>query len=372
MAGKPAHDTLIHCEACGEDYSSTYRRCPFCGARNDPRRTSGRDDPKSSSRYIPTPPPARDRRDDRDDREDVDDTYVFDGQDAFDEEPEEGSRASRPRGGKRLAPKEGGGFELPPVNWPRLITFLCSLVIIVAALVIVFTYIYPKLHKDPPSSASAEVSAQPSPDVTATGPVVPTEDPAVSTEPVDPSQPVEPSAEPSAPVTSAPPSGTSATVVNAGSGLRVRSGPGTSYNILASLRNGDPIKVLAPADNGWYQISFSGAGGTAVTGYIKGEYISTVSGGGTTTTQPPTPTVTQTPSGGSPTVGKAGTIVNATGGLRVRSGPSTSHEILATLLNGNSVTVLADAGDGWYQIRYAGYGGAAATGYIKGEYISTD
>ncbi len=370
MAGKPSHDTLIHCEACGEDYSSTYRRCPFCGARNDPRRTSGRDDPKSSSRYIPTPPPARSRQDDR---EDVDDTYVFDGQDAFDDEPEEGSRASRPRGGKRLAPKEGGSFELPPVNWPRLITFLCSLVIIVAALIIVFTYIYPKLHKSPDTtpSASTDVSAAPTGSVTPSEPVTASE-PVVPSEPVVSSDPVVPSAEPSVPVTSAPPSGTSATVVNAGSGLRVRSGPSTSHNILASLRNGDPIKVLAPADNGWYQISFSGHGGATMTGYIKGEYISTVSGGGTTTTQPPAPTVTQTPSGGNPAVGKAGTIVNATGGLRVRSGPSTSHEVLATLFNGNSVTVLAEAGDGWYQISYAGFGGAAATGYIKGEYISTN
>ena len=113
MAPKPSQDTLIHCEACGEDYSSTYRSCPFCGARNDPRRTSGRADPKSSSRYIPTPPPARDQGQDRsrrDDRDTMDDTYVFDGQDAFDEDLEdEDYYTPRPKGGKRLAPKEGGG-----------------------------------------------------------------------------------------------------------------------------------------------------------------------------------------------------------------------------------------------------------------------
>ena len=49
MAPKPSQDTLIHCEACGEDYSSTYRSCPFCGARNDPRLTSGRADPAPRS-----------------------------------------------------------------------------------------------------------------------------------------------------------------------------------------------------------------------------------------------------------------------------------------------------------------------------------
>jgi len=369
MAVKPSHDTLIHCEACGEDYSSTYRRCPFCGARNDPRRASGRDDPKSSSRYIPTPPPARAQRDSQ---EDLDDTYIFDGQDAFDEEPEEEYYTPRSKGGKRLAPKSGGGFELPPVNWPRLITFLCSLVIIVAALVIVFTYIYPKLHKNPDSkpSASVEVSAAPSQAVSATDPAVPSE-PVTPSEPVVPSEPVEPSA----PVTSTPPAtGTSATIVNAEGGLRVRSGPGTSYGLVGSLYNGNPIKVLAPAENGWYNISFTGHGGATMTGYIMGDYISTISGGGTTTTTTPAPTDTQTPSGtgSGPTVGRTGTIVNAGGGLRVRSGPGTSYEILESLVNGNTVTVLSDAGDGWYQISYIGRGGTSNTGYIMGEYISTN
>jgi len=369
MAGKPSHDTLIHCEACGEDYSATYRRCPFCGARNDPRRTSGRDDPKSSSRYIPTPPPAREQRDGQ---EDLDDTYIFDGQDAFDEEPEGEYYAPRSKGGKRLAPKSGGSFDLPPVNWPRLITFLCSLVIIVAALIIVFTYIYPKLHKNPDvkPSAPGEISAAPSQAVSATAPAVPTES-------VTPSEPVVPSesVESSAPVASTPSvTGTSATIVNADGGLRVRSGPGTTYGLVASLVNGSPIKVIASAENGWYNISFSGHGGATMTGYIMGDYISTISGGGTTTTTTPVPTNTQTPNGtgGGPTVGRTGTIVNAASGLRVRSGPSTSHEILESLVNGNLVTVLSDAGGGWYKISYVGRGGAAMTGYIMGEYISTN
>lgn len=375
MAAKPSHDTLIHCEACGEDYSSTYRRCPFCGARNDPRRTSGRDDPKSSARYIPTPPPAQpaDRRDE------LDDTYVFDGQDAFDEEPEEEYYAPRPKGGKRLAPKESGGFELPPVNWPRLITFLCSLVIIVAALVIVFTFIYPQLHKnpDPKPSESSAVSAQPSPGQSAPVNPSPSLDPAYSEDPILPSEPVTPP--PSAPVTTPTPTGTPAVVVNASNGLRVRSGPGTSYEVLDSLYNGNPITVLAPADNGWYNISYTRSGGVTQTGYIMGDYISTIAGGGTTTTTPPstqTPTTpppsTQTPTGGNPTVGRAGTIVGADGGLRVRPDPSTSNPPIATLFNGNTVQVVADAGGGWYQITFSGQGGAATPGYIMGEYISTN
>ena len=37
MARKNNTDELIHCNVCGEDYSSTYRRCPFCGERVNAR-----------------------------------------------------------------------------------------------------------------------------------------------------------------------------------------------------------------------------------------------------------------------------------------------------------------------------------------------
>lgn len=376
MAAKPSHDTLIHCEACGEDYSSTYRRCPFCGARNDPRRVTPRNDPASSSRYIPMPPPAK-SADHRSREEELDDTYIFDGQDAFDEEPEEEYYTPRPKGGKRLAPKQGG-MDLPPINWPRLITFLCSLVIIVAALIIVFTFIYPQLHGEAGKPGeSAGVSAPPSAGPSA--PVNPTPDLPVTDQPTQPVDPVTPP--PTAPVTTPGPVGTQAVVVNASSGLRVRSGPGTSNSIVASLYNGNRITVLAPADNGWYNISFTGSGGTTLTGYIMGDYISTISGGGTTTTTPapstpapstPAPSTPAPSTGGNPTVGRSGTIVGADGGLRVRSGPGTSNEIVASLLNGNRVQVVSDAGGGWYEITFSGSGGSTMRGYIMGEYISTN
>ena len=82
---------------------------------------------------------------------------------------------------------------------------------------------------------------------------------------------------------------------------------------------------------------------------------------------PPVAT-TQPPSGGL-TPGAA-TIINASGGVRVRSGPGTSYEILASLFNGNSITVVSDAGDGWYEITFVGSGGEETTGYIMGDYIS--
>jgi len=62
-------------------------------------------------------------------------------------------------------------------------------------------------------------------------------------------------------------------------------------------------------------------------------------------------------------------VVNAGNGVRVRSGPSTNHEILATLPNGASVKVVESAGDGWYSITFSGMGGVTTPGYMKGDYL---
>lgn len=127
MARKADHTTLIRCSECGEEYSATYRRCPFCGEKADQYATGA-------------VPPVTGYEDD----------YVFDGGDVFDDydEPE-----SRSRGGKRL-PSDRADDR--PINWPRVVTFICALIIIAAALVIVFSYIYPKIHTDPKDPSTSQ------------------------------------------------------------------------------------------------------------------------------------------------------------------------------------------------------------------------
>ena len=63
-------------------------------------------------------------------------------------------------------------------------------------------------------------------------------------------------------------------VVNGGNGVFVRSGPGTSYEALATIPNGADVQVIESAGDGWYKVSFSGVGGAATTGYMKGEFLS--------------------------------------------------------------------------------------------------
>ena len=61
--------------------------------------------------------------------------------------------------------------------------------------------------------------------------------------------------------------------LKAGGGVFVRSGPGKSYDSIASLTNGSDVKIVSSAGDGWYEITFSGPGGRDTTGYMKGDYL---------------------------------------------------------------------------------------------------
>lgn len=56
-------------------------------------------------------------------------------------------------------------------------------------------------------------------------------------------------------------------------------------------------------------------------------------------------------------------------GLFVRSGPGSGNEAIATILEGNTVTILEDMGNGWYRISFIGSGGRATEGYVSKDYI---
>ena len=90
--------------------------------------------------------------------------------------------------------------------------------------------------------------------------------------------------------------------------------------------------------------------------------------GGSAPATPTTPT-DPTPTGGSLKLGAA-TVINAPGGVNVRSGPGTENEAIASLVNGNDVTIKADAGNGWYEITFVGNGGVDTDGYVKGEFLA--
>ena len=107
---------------------------------------------------------------------------------------------------------------------------------------------------------------------------------------------------------------------------------------------------------------------TVTDGSGKGTCLVRVRGGSTGTATTPS-TGTTASGGGSLTAGTA-EVVNAGNGVRVRSQPNTSSEILATVPNGATVQVVQSAGNGWYQITFVASGGVTTTGYMMGTYLS--
>lgn len=105
---------------------------------------------------------------------------------------------------------------------------------------------------------------------------------------------------------------------------------------------------------------------------VTGGSAAAPSGGGTTSTPSTTP-ATPAPSSGGGGALKAGkaVVVNGGNGVRVRSGPGTTYDILATVPNGGSVQVVRAAGtDDWYEITFTAVGGVTTTGYMKGEFLA--
>ena len=156
MAKRSANE-MIHCDVCGEDYSATYKHCPFCEEdaweARERERGGGRE-------------------------EEYDDLDEY-------EEDEYEERPVRRKGGKRLGNRRGGGYGGPP-SIGKIVSTVLSLVIIAAAIFVVITIIRPWIIR-------GNVDPNPSEQVTQTP------DPGdVSAEPTDPveSEEPEPSTEP--------------------------------------------------------------------------------------------------------------------------------------------------------------------------------
>lgn len=147
----------------------------------------------------------------------------------------------------------------------------------------------------------------------------------------------------------------------------------------------EPIPLTASGGTGTYTWSSSDDGIASVdetgkvTAISAGQITLTVSDGtGKGICQVIVKAGSGTSSGGSTeTSGSSGTlkagaavVVNGGNGVRVRSGPSTDDEILATIPNGGSVNVVESAGNGWYKITFADVGGVTTTGYMKGEFLA--
>ena len=127
-----------------------------------------------------------------------------------------------------------------------------------------------------------------------------------------------------------------------GNGVRIRSGPGTSYSILTTRDKGAQLEVTG-VSGGWYKVAVNGSDA-----YISSTYLSLSSSSGTS----------------SPSSSVSGTGTVSGMSVRVRSGPGTSYSILGVCDTGDTLSVTGESGD-WYQVSYNG-----STGYIAGNLVN--
>ncbi|HHD2752993.1 TPA: SH3 domain-containing protein [Clostridium perfringens] len=135
-------------------------------------------------------------------------------------------------------------------------------------------------------------------------------------------------------------------IVKVNSTLNMRSGPGSNYGVIGTLRNNDKVEILKEVD-GWYSIKFNGK-----TGYASKSYITIVNEGS---------------SNGSNNENKEGTVYGVNTNLNVRTGPGTNYQVLGYLLSGDKVKILGEEND-WYKVQFTTSSGSKI-GYASKKYI---
>lgn len=312
---------VVRCEKCGEDYAVTYKRCPFC------------DEKQRSGGVI----------------------------------------------GRRVSNTRGGGYGGNRVNPLQVVVLVLSLILIIAALYIVFHAVAPLFNRgsktpsgsESASSASGSQAPAPASSAPGTGDVSqPSVEPAGSEQPpviqvdslslnysditlqADQSVRITARVSPENAEVAWSSSNESAAVVGA-------DGTVTNVNTGASLVN---VTITATAGDKTAECIVRMRGGSSGTAAPS------------STSDPTTPGATSggmTPgSASSAAGGKRGVVSNAGSGLRVRSGPGSDNSVIASLTNGSAVNILEDSGTGWYKVTFVGANGQNIEGYVSKDYIT--
>ncbi|MCC5420773.1 SH3 domain-containing protein [Clostridium perfringens] len=135
-------------------------------------------------------------------------------------------------------------------------------------------------------------------------------------------------------------------VVKVNSALNMRSGPGSNYGVIGTLRNNDKVEIIKEVD-GWYEIRFNGK-----VGYASKSYITIVNEGS---------------NNGNESEIKEGTVYGVSTNLNVRTGPGTSYQVIGYLLSGDKVKILGEE-NGWYKVQFNASTGTK-NGYVSKDYI---
>jgi uncharacterized protein YraI len=129
--------------------------------------------------------------------------------------------------------------------------------------------------------------------------------------------------------------------------LNLRSGPGTSYSVLALMPSGVTVNITGAQQNGFYPVRYNGINGFASATYLQL--------GSQPTATPITPTTQPTEA--------AWTTAN----VNLRSGPGTNFGAIMVVPNGSQVTVTGALTNNFYPVTYSG-----TSGYISATYLTFD
>jgi N-acetylmuramoyl-L-alanine amidase len=119
--------------------------------------------------------------------------------------------------------------------------------------------------------------------------------------------------------------------------LNVRNGPGLSFSVAKQVRKGDEFQVVS-SEKDWYEIKLS----SSKTGWVA-NWLVTLKAGSSA---------------------KKGTVTED--GLRVRDGAGTNYSVVATLNNGEEVSITEEQGK-WYKIS-----AGLIAGWVHKDYIAGD
>ncbi len=124
----------------------------------------------------------------------------------------------------------------------------------------------------------------------------------------------------------------------AASKVNLRSGAGTGYAHIASLKNGQKLTVLGK-NGSWFLVSTSG--GTQ--GFVHSKYVKTSASSSSSSSK---------------------TAVVTASAVNMRSGPGTGYGKVATLAKNTKVTIVSTSNSKWWKVKYG-----SKTGFIWSKYL---
>jgi uncharacterized protein YraI len=203
---------------------------------------------------------------------------------------------------------------------------------------------------DPSPTATVEPSptatTEPSPTATTEPSPTATAEPS-PTATTEPSPTATTAPTPTTPPTPTPAPITYATVTGTGGdGLRCRTQPNTSSNIISVLPEGTRVETRGAESGGWIPVRCSGQDG-----WIYGGYANVSA----PTTPSPTP-------GGTP--GTATVTGTGGGGLNCRTGAGTNYPVITILPEGSRVETRGAASNGWVPVRCGGQDAWVSSSYV--------